>query len=99
MPDDMKFCTHCGNRLDQPVIVPAEKPAEDGVKICPNCQSKVEARYRFCTECGFDFNSQADLPESAVNAETPSQPESAPLPEIPAQTGFDSFAGTAAEPL
>ena len=56
MPDDMKFCTHCGNRLDQPVIVPAEKPVDDSVKICPNCQSKVEARYRFCTECGFDFN-------------------------------------------
>ena len=109
MPDDMKFCTHCGNRLEVPAPPPA--PAADRAgKTCPRCHSTVDSRYRFCTECGFDFETlnASPAPVEPVNGpaqedpgayeEAPAQPEPAAFEDAAAQTGPEYSAGTPVQP-
>ena len=102
LPDDMKFCTHCGNRLEAPAP-PAPPAAEAAGKICPRCHSNVDSRYRFCTECGFDFETlnASPAPVQPVNgpaqedpgayAESLAQPEPAAPEDTPVGNGPESF--------
>ena len=109
MPDDMKFCTHCGNRLEVPAP-PAPPAADRAGKVCPRCNSTVDSRYRFCTECGFDFETLNASPapvqdvngsaagDPAAYAAVSAQPEPAAYEDAAAQAGPDHSDETSVQP-
>ncbi len=48
-PDDMRFCTNCGTKLE--ATAPPRAPTTSA-KSCPQCGAQVRPEARFCDQCG-----------------------------------------------
>lgn len=47
VPEQYKFCTSCGTKVDD-----TDAPVSSPEKICPVCGKTVPAQNKFCTSCG-----------------------------------------------
>ena len=45
MPDGVKFCTECGNKMENP------QQQESATKFCNSCGAKIPREAKFCPEC------------------------------------------------
>ena len=48
-PDDTKFCTNCGSKLE--AAAPPPTPTAP-TNLCPQCGSEIRPEARFCDQCG-----------------------------------------------
>lgn len=44
-----KFCSSCGNKIEEPEVKTPEAPQE---RVCPACGAAAKADVKFCSECG-----------------------------------------------
>lgn len=51
-PDDIKFCTSCGSKLE--AAAPPPTPTAP-TNLCPQCGSEIRPEARFCDQCGQDL--------------------------------------------
>ena len=68
-PDDVKFCSTCGQEL---------KPKEEGARFCPYCGAKLNAGSQFCSSCGKPVEQQPQMAKTAAEAPKTMQKTAAP---------------------
>jgi len=74
-PDDTKFCTNCGTKLEAAASSPTPTAP---TSFCPQCGAQIRPEARFCDQCGQDLKQATTRVASA-----PPQVERAfPLPNV-----------------